>query len=333
MSDAVNAKPLISCVIPMRNGRAYVGHAVRSLLAQADESLRLEVVVVDDGSTDGAPDVVRSLAGERPEVDLRLLDGPRSGISAAMNAGIEAAKGEWLCRCDADDWYPAGRLARQVRWLAGRPDFGAICGSFANVTRRGQHVADLECGATEQEITEELRSGRTRTHLCTWLIRAGALRRAGMFRTWFVSAEDIDLQLRLGEVCRVWYDPAVAYAYRLHDASVTHTQANDARLFYERTAKQFAVQRRESGQDDLQRGVPPTPPGANGQCALPMSAGGHVQRMLVGQSWREHGQGRKFKALLTGIRACAANPASLSGWRNVVALAVKRAGSSAKRGC
>jgi hypothetical protein len=130
----------------------------------------------------------------------------------------------------------------------------------------------------------------------------------------------------------VWYEPAVAYAYRLHDASVTHTQANDARLFYEATARQFAAQRREKGQDDLQRGSPPTPPGANGKGAAPMSAGGHVQRMLVGQSWREHGQGRKVKAVLTGLRACLAKPGTLSAWRNLGALAVKRAGRNAKAG-
>jgi glycosyltransferase involved in cell wall biosynthesis len=328
----VNAKPLVSCVIPMRNGRAYVGQAVRSLLAQADESLRLEVVVVDDGSTDGSAEVVRAVAKERPDVEVRIIDGPRSGISAAMNAGLEAARGEWVCRCDADDWYPPGRLARQLRWLADHPEFGATCGSFANVNSKGQHVADLNCGATEQEITEDLRSGKTRTHLCTWLVRADAVRRAGMFRGWFVSAEDIDLQLRLGEVCRVWYEPAVAYAYRLHDASVTHTQANDARLFYEHTAKQFAVQRRETGQDALQRGSPPTPPGANGETPPPMSAAGHVQGMLVGQSWREHAQGRKLKAVLTGLRACMAKPGTLSAWRNVAALAVKRAGTNAKPG-
>ena len=98
MSDAVTAKPLVSCIIPMRNGRAYVGQALRSLLAQADESFRLEVGVVDDGSTDGAPDVVRAVANERPDVNVRIIDGPRSGISAAMNAGIEAAGGEWVCR-------------------------------------------------------------------------------------------------------------------------------------------------------------------------------------------------------------------------------------------
>ena len=332
MSNALNARPLVSCIVPMRNGRAYVGQAVRSLLAQADESLRLEIVVVDDGSTDGAPDVVHAAARERPDVEVRLIEGPRRGISAAMNAGLEAAKGEWVCRCDADDWYPPGRVARQLRWLTDHAEFGAVCGSFANVTSKGQHVADLDCGATAEEITEELRAGKTRTHLCTWLVRADAVRRAGMFRTWFVSAEDIDLQLRLGEVCRVWYEPVVGYAYRLHDASVTHTQANDARLFYERTAKAFAVQRRERGQDDLQRGSPPTPPGAGGLGAAPMSAGGHVQRMLVGQSWREHGQGRKLKAVATGLRACLANPASWSAWRNVVALAVKRAGTGAKAG-
>ena len=68
------------------------------------------------------------------------------------------------------------------------------------------------------------------------------------------------MQLRFGQGNRVWYDPTPAYAYRLHDASITHTQADVARQFYEAQARRFLQQRVEQGQDDLQRGTPPPPP-------------------------------------------------------------------------
>ena len=91
-----------------------------------------------------------------------------------MNAGIAAATGELICRCDADDLFPAGRLRRQIEWLSDHPVFGAICGSFSNIDSRGTHITDLECGPVEQEITEELRAGTTRTHLCVSFARGRA---------------------------------------------------------------------------------------------------------------------------------------------------------------
>jgi glycosyltransferase involved in cell wall biosynthesis len=318
MSVAATAQPTVSVIIPTRNAREYVADAVRSVLDQP--GVDLDVIVIDDGSTDGSADIVRALNDSR----VGIIPGPRAGISAAMNAGIEAARGTFLARCDADDLYPAGRLTKQLAWLVSNPDFAAVCGSFRTITAKGRPVSDLNCGATATEITDELRRGATRTHLCTFLFRTDALRATGGFRAWFVTAEDIDLQLRFGQANRVWYDPTPAYAYRLHGSSITHTQADVARQFYEAQARRFLQQRVERGEDDLQRGCPPSPPvnGAGG--GAPISTGAHVQGMLVGESWRQHRAGQKGKSLVTGFRACLARPASFSAWRNLGALAIKR---------
>ena len=96
--------------------------------------------------------------------------------------------------------------------------------------------------------------------MCAYLFRTEILRRLGGCREWFVSSEDADLQYRLAEATRVWYEPKLAYLYRLHGDSITHTQPSPARLFYEAIAKQFQEQRRKTGQDDLQRGKPAAPP-------------------------------------------------------------------------
>src|SRR4051794_35917348 len=163
--------PQVSVIIPVRNARPYVEAAVQSVFAQA--GVDLEVVVVDDGSTDGSADLVRDLSDRR----IRMVPGPRQGISAAMNAGLEAARGESVCRCDADDLYPPGRLVRQVAWLAEHPEFAAVCGSFSTITATGRPVSDLNCGAAMEEVTDELRGGAARTHLCTYLVRTDAVRK------------------------------------------------------------------------------------------------------------------------------------------------------------
>jgi glycosyltransferase involved in cell wall biosynthesis len=309
----------------MRNAEAYIAATLRSLLGQDGlEPEQDEVLIIDDGSTDRSRAIVAGVSGEMPAC-VRVIDGPQQGISAAMNAAVAAARGELVCRCDADDLYPPGRLQRQLRWLEAHPQFGAVCGGFATITSRGRHIADFACGDTEQEITEELRSGKTRTHLCTFLARAEMVRKAGGFRPWFVTAEDIDLQLRLGEVCRVGFEPAGAYLYRLHDASITHQQADARRVFYEASARRFSEQRRAGGVDDLECGSPPSPPAADASTAAARSSAQQAQAVLIGASWRHHKDGRRVRAVVTGLRACLTRPGSFGAWKNVCALIVKRA--------
>jgi hypothetical protein len=240
-----------------------------------------------------------------------------------MNAALAAAKGEWICRCDADDLYPPGRLARQMNWLESHPDFGAVCASFCTITSKGRPIADMATGTSAEEITDELRNGITRTHFGAYLSRADALQRAGGFRPWFITAEDVDLQLRLGEVCRVGYEPIVSYAYRLHDASITHQQADARRVFYDSTAKAFSAQRRETGMDDLQRGAPPTPPvESKNEDVVVHSATRQVQQVLIGKSWKHHQAGQKLRAIMTGFRACLMGPGNLGVWKSLGALAM-----------
>jgi glycosyltransferase involved in cell wall biosynthesis len=315
----------ISILIPMRNAEAYIAATLRSLLDQGGiDPEQDEILIIDDGSTDRSRAVVdetsREIAGG---ACVRVINGPRQGISAAMNAALSAARGELVCRCDADDLYPPGRLQRQLRWLQAHPEFGAVCGGFSTITAKGRPIADFACGDMEQEITEDLRAGKTRTHLCTFLVRAEMVRKAGAFRTWFVTAEDIDLQLRLGEVCRVGFEPAGAYLYRLHDASITHQQADARRVFYETTARKFSQQRRATGADDLERGSPPSPPAVAGPASA-RSSSQQAQAVLIGASWRHHKDGRKMQAVAAGFRACLTRPGSFGAWKNLCTLVFKR---------
>ncbi len=115
---------LVSVLIPTRNAERYIRATLESVLAQA--GVDLEVVVIDDGSTDRSVEIAQGMGDER----VRIVSGPQKGISAAFNAGVAAAKGEIVARCDADDLYPAGRMAWQVKFLSEHPEFRAVCGYF-----------------------------------------------------------------------------------------------------------------------------------------------------------------------------------------------------------
>src|SRR3954454_19608950 len=102
--------PLVTVLMPMRNAARFVGAALRSVLEQPN--VNLEIVVIDDGSTDESADAGARFKDKR----IRIIEGPRRGIAAAFNAGLDAARGEIIARCDADDHYPPGRLAQQAHW-------------------------------------------------------------------------------------------------------------------------------------------------------------------------------------------------------------------------
>jgi glycosyltransferase involved in cell wall biosynthesis len=221
----------------MRDAAPFVRQAVRSVLEQEFEDL--ELVVVDDGSTDGSADIVEEVSDSR----VRVVPGPERGVAAAFNAGVGAARGEVIMRCDADDFYTPGRVRALVEALDARPECGAVCAQFSTVDRSGRTVAHLRTGEVGEEITGELLAGETRTHFNTFAVRVEHMRALGGAREYFESAEDIDLQLRLAGVCRVWYEPVLVHCYRLHDDSITHTVAAVRRKFFDDLARAMSRER------------------------------------------------------------------------------------------
>ncbi|HZO50970.1 MAG TPA: glycosyltransferase [Gaiellaceae bacterium] len=113
----------MSVLLAVRNGERFLAPALRSVLGQ---TLRgLEVVVVDDGSTDGTADVLRSFADER----LRVVRNEQAaGLAASLNRGLELTRARFVARLDADDLALPARLERQLALLQARPRL-AICGS------------------------------------------------------------------------------------------------------------------------------------------------------------------------------------------------------------
>ena len=300
----------------MHNAEPYIDKALASILLEKDVSI--EAVVINDKSTDRSLEQVLSVRDKR----IRIVDGPGTGISACLNVGLAVAKGDIVMRCDADDLYPPGRIKEQVAWLDANPEYAAVCGGFSTIDTDGRLVTVLVASDTPEDITDELNSGRTRTTLCSYALRRNVLQTLGGFRTYFLTAEDIDFLLRLGEVAKIMYLPHSYYFYRLHDASITHTQGGNKRVFFDETARQFQLQRKASGLDNLQRGCPPpSPPDLLSD--KPGAAAQQIQGMLIGAAWREKAAGNKFKAIGVGCRALMHSPFNLGVWRSFLALLVK----------
>jgi glycosyltransferase involved in cell wall biosynthesis len=109
--------PFFSVLLPAFNAKAHIGAAIRDILAQTFRDF--ELLVVDDGSTDGTSECVAKFSDPR----LRLIRFPANqGLVAALNAGLQEARGKWIARQDADDRSRRDRLAKQARLLSENPD-------------------------------------------------------------------------------------------------------------------------------------------------------------------------------------------------------------------
>lgn len=201
----------VSCIVPVHNGERYVAEAVGSVLGQ---SARVEVVVVDDGSSDGSAAVL----GELGEA-IRVVRQRHAGVSAARNHGVRVARGDWISFLDADDRLHPEKVARQIAEL-GRP------ASPEFVDCHSAWFWSPELSDVEQR--QDPRWGDpfwrrvSRGHISGWLVRRGVFEAVGAFDESMSFSEDTDWLLRLRDRgARSLTLPDVLTFRRLHSANVT----------------------------------------------------------------------------------------------------------------
>ena len=110
----------VSVVMPMYNGLHYVGEAIERIISQTFEDW--ELLVIDDTSTDGSPEVVREYCARDKRIKLLTNNSDLHGAGPARNIGIENAVGEYVAMMDADDISLPGRLELQVKFMDEYPD-------------------------------------------------------------------------------------------------------------------------------------------------------------------------------------------------------------------
>jgi len=221
VSDFTRGAMSVSTVIPAFNAQRFIERALKSALAQNVSGS--EVIVVDDGSTDDTPNIVRRYAGH----GVRLITHPaRSGVASARNTGIAAAAGEFIAFLDADDEWLPGKLHRQLEALRAHPEMKFISCRAVLIDEFGRDLGDIYHGALPAQGYEAWRTLLRYPCVPTpgVLVRREALLAAGPFNKWLPVGEDQDMWIRLsllGEVGHI-SDPLV----RVHSTPNSLSKAN-----------------------------------------------------------------------------------------------------------
>src|SRR5216683_170215 len=132
--------PQVSAIIAVYNGAATVAQAIDSVLAQTFGDL--DLIVVNDGSTDGTPGVLRNY-GDR----IRVVDQPNCGVAAARNAGVRASRGEYIAFLDSDDAWAPTKIARAVAALEEAPSCVLAFSNLTIVDSAGHRLSEAMVGA------------------------------------------------------------------------------------------------------------------------------------------------------------------------------------------
>jgi len=217
--------PKVSVVIPTYERAGKVQNAIESVLAQTFSDL--EVIVVDDGSTDGTAQILAEAFDDR----IRYYAQANQGVSVARNRGIEEARGEWIAFLDSDDLWEKDKLERQFEALR---RFSPQCGACYTDTRLFNHPEtrtlfqmaeesyrhEPEMGISTEVLRLVVRPGGAGmvVHLSSLLARADLLRKTGGFDSKLLYSEDSELMFRLAMVTGfcyvnrplVWFDRSPA---------------------------------------------------------------------------------------------------------------------------
>lgn len=217
------------------NAGPWLGAAVESILGQTLADL--ELIVIDDGSTDDTPMVLAAI----PDARLRVERQGRAGLTRALTRALGLARAPLLARLDADDLAAPDRLARQVAYLAAHPEVGLLGTAAQEVDVHGRARGIVRPPEADPALRRLLIRRNPFVH-SSIVMRRDLVERAGGYDAAFPVAQDYDLWLRLGELTRLANLPDVLVTRRLIPDRVSARREND-RLRAEARARWRAVRR------------------------------------------------------------------------------------------
>ena len=241
-------KMFVSVLLPAYNAERTIAESIESMLKQTYP--HFELILINDGSTDGTSDIMRDY--EKADARVRVISHTNMGMGESLNHAMSMAQHDWLVRMDADDISLPNRLERQIAYLKQNPDVRvASCFGFyidGNSRILGKTYHDL---TTKSAFERYLANGEA-----IGLLHPGVIMykpivlSVGGYRGRFWPADDIDLWNRLAERGHlILVQPEYLIKYRVHLGSITVRRHLDSRLKYEWARE--CMWRRRAGQKEI----------------------------------------------------------------------------------
>jgi len=213
----VSATPLVSIIMAYYNGQDYIHEAIASALAQTHPAI--EVIVIDDGSTEEAHKVLMTIPG--PTV-VRQANG---GVAVARNRGLREARGEYILFLDQDDRLLPDAVASHLRAMAGKPTPGLVFGAIREIDQTGKVTGPpYICAPRRNYFLSLLECNLIHCPAAAMISREAMLALGGMDQN-LLCAEDFDLYMRLAQNYPVVRHNDVVAEYRIHGSNASNNRS------------------------------------------------------------------------------------------------------------
>ncbi len=199
---------LVSTIIPLFNCEKYVGAAIESILAQNYPPM--QIIVVDDGSTDGSAAVARSF----PQVEYYFQE--NAGVSTALNVGLSKAKGEFIAFLDSDDLWTEGKIKRQLKAFEDDPKLDMVMGNVEQFRESSPDTPPVSLGVFQGYLKIAI------------LVRRSTVLQVGLFDPKWKTGDFIDWYIRATELpVKSLMLPEVVARRRIHETNmgIRHPEA------------------------------------------------------------------------------------------------------------
>lgn len=207
------SQPLVSVIIPTYNRAGLIPQSIRSAMAQTHSNL--EIIVVDDGSTDNTRDVVASFGSA-----VQYFYKPNSGPSATRNLGIQKARGEFVAFLDSDDLWEPTKVEKQLQCFEQNPEAAMVSTNYRLIDLEGQIIKDPGSKPGYKPnafFVKDLLEIKFPFATPAFMIRKSVLEKIGAFNENLRISEDLDLLIRIGMNYQIGYVDEVLISVRMHE--------------------------------------------------------------------------------------------------------------------